>query len=270
VAANDLIREAISAVVALAACLTRIMLGWTGRFVVFPLSKRRTMRIRTLLCSNLVLYLLAGMTAGQEAPLPAAVPTAVPISAAVPATSIATPSSSSAARTGTVITRKLQPQSVTIALIDGMKLSGELTEVDQWSMKTSFGTTNLPLSTVAGMRLAHEGNAMTTVVLHNGDNLTGAVQLDQVVIQTEWGRAEIHGNHVASILFTPGLKWISEAGLNGIRWKLVADEPPRTAPAGTAPGQPGARPGTVTNQPPRPGVPPGYPQPGAPGFQPGR
>ena len=105
---------------------------------------------------------------------------------------------------------------------------------------------------------------MTTVVLHNGDNLTGAVQLDQVVIQTEWGRAEINGNHVASILFTPGLKWTSETGLNGMRWKLVADEPARTVPAAPgAPGQP-PRPGTAAaqpQQPPRPGVP------GAPGFQ---
>jgi hypothetical protein len=139
---------------------------------------------------------------------------------------------------------------VTITLLDGMKLAGELTEVDQWSMKTSFGATSLPLSTVAGMRMAQEGNAVTTVVLHNGDNLTGAVQLDLVVIQTEWGRAEINGNHVASILFTPGLKWASDTGLNGTRWNLVADEPPKPAPAATAPGQPAARPGTtVTNQP---------------------
>src|SRR5437762_1175108 len=116
------------------------------------------------------------------------------------------------------------------------------------------------------MRMAQEGNAMTTVVLHNGDNLTGAVQLDQVVIQTEWGRAEINGNHVASILFTPGLKWSSETGLNGMRWKLVADEPARTAPnaaAGQRGGQPGA-PGTpgipgvpAANQP-RPGTQPVY------------
>src|SRR2546423_769155 len=103
------------------------------------------------------------------------------------------------------------------------------------------------------------------------DTAPTAVQLDRVVIQTEGGRAEINGNHVASILFTPGLKWSSETGLNGMRWRLVADEPGRTAPA--APGVPGqpARPGTATNQPqpPRPGVPgaPGFQQ---PGFQPGR
>ena len=142
------------------------------------------MAVRTSIWLNLVLFSLAGISRAQDAPV-TAVPTAVPVSATPTAS---TPSSSSVSRSSSVISRKLQPQSVTVALLDGMKLSGELTEVDQWTMKTSFGTTNLPLSTVAGMRMAHEGNAMTTVVLHNGDNLTGAVTLDQVVIQTEWGR----------------------------------------------------------------------------------
>jgi sRNA-binding regulator protein Hfq len=193
---------------------------------------------------KLVLFSLVSVVHAEDAPVPA-VPTAVPVTA----TAISDASTASPRPSGT-IARKLQPQSVTISLLNGMKLSGELTEVDQWSMKTSFGTTNLPLSTVAGMRMAQEGNAITTVVLHNGDNLTGAVQLDQVVIQTEWGRAEINGNHVASILFTPGLKWTSETGLNGMRWKLVTDEPPK--PAAAAPGQPG-QPGQ-----PGPGVQPGY------------
>jgi len=217
------------------------------------------MRIGTLVTLGLVWASLAGATVAQDT-TPAAVPTAVPVSATP-----TTPSSSATiTRSSTVISRKLQPQSVTVTLLDGMKLQGELTEVDQWTMKTSFGTTNLPLSTVAGMRMAQEGNSMTTVVLHNGDNLTGAVQLDQVVIQTEWGRAEINGNHIASILFTPGLKWSSETGLNGMRWKLVADEPARTAPAApAAPGQP-ARAGTAPNQPQQPAR-PGAPA--APGFQ---
>jgi sRNA-binding regulator protein Hfq len=223
------------------------------------------MRIGILVSLGLISSSLAGASLAQDAS-PTAVPTAVPVSA-TPTTS--TSSSPIISRSSPAITRKLQPQSVTITLLDGMKLQGELTEVDQWTMKTSFGSTNLPLSTVAGMRMAQEGNAMTTVVLHNGDNLTGAVQLDQVVIQTEWGRAEINGNHVASILFTPGLKWTSETGLNGMRWRLVADEPGRATPAAPgAPGQP-ARPGTAANQPQqpqRPGV-PGFQQ---PGFQPGR
>jgi hypothetical protein len=255
-----------------AACLIGCS-GRAGRVVVISTfsphlhsQENRSMRIRTLIWLPVGLA-FAGLALGEDAPatpVATAVPTAVPV-VSTPATPSSTPSTiiRSSSSSGTI--RKLQPQSVAVALIDGITLAGELAEVDQWTMKTSFGTTNLPLSTVAGIRMAHEGNAMTTVVLHNGDALTGAVSIDQVVIQTEWGRAEIHGNHVASILFTPGLKWMSETGLNGMRWKLVTDEPPRATPAA---GQPGA---------PRPGQPgqPGQPQrPGTvpvaqPGFQPG-
>ena len=123
---------------------------------------------------------------------------------------------------------KLQPQSVVVTLINGNTMMGTISDADQWTMKTSFGTANVPLSAVAGIRMAQEGSATTTVALHNGDTITGAVEIDRVAIQTDWGRAEILGTHVASILFTTGLKWTSEPGLNGTRWKLVAVEP-RTA-----------------------------------------
>jgi sRNA-binding regulator protein Hfq len=197
-------------------------------------------KIRSLFMFGLCMACIASTVSAQEED--GALPTAVPVTTT--STSTVTPSVSRPSS----LSRKLQPQSVIIHLIDGMKLTGQLTEVDQWSMKTSFGTTSLPLSTVAGMRMAQEGEAITTVVLHNGDQLTGAVQLDIVVIQTDWGRAEINGNHISSILFTPGLKWSAETGLNGMRWKLVAEEPPRAAPA--APGAP-----VAPAQQARPGVP---------------
>jgi sRNA-binding regulator protein Hfq len=145
-----------------------------------------------------------------------------------------------------VLIPKTQPQSVTVVLINGSTMTGTISEADQWTMKTSFGTASLPLSAVAGIRMAQEGSTTTTVVLHNGDSITGAVQFDQVVIQTEWGRAEILGTHVASILFTPGLKWSSEPGLNGTRWKLVASDgrtaPPTTQARGMASNRSSARP----------------------------
>ena len=106
------------------------------------------MSIRNLVWPSLACFALAGMAYAEDAPA-IAVPTAVPVSA-IPS---AAPTPSSVIRSSGVINRKLQPHSVTINLTDGMKLTGELTEVDQWSMKTTFGSTNLPLSTVAGIRL---------------------------------------------------------------------------------------------------------------------
>lgn len=152
------------------------------------------------------------------ADLPTALPTPAPERLKAPVAD--TPASPAVG----VLTPKLQPQSVSVLLVNGATMTGTLTDADQWTMKTSLGTTTLPLSAVAGIRMAQEGTTTTTVVLHNGDNITGAVQIDQLTLQMEWGKAEIFGTHVASILFTPGLKWSSEPGLNGTRWKLIADE----------------------------------------------
>ena len=208
------------------------------------------MKVRNLFTLSLCMIFVTGAVIADDDTTPTSLPTAVPVT-----TTPVTSSAISSSRPSSSLSR-LQPHSVTINLLDGMKLSGQLTEVDQWNMKTSFGTTSLPLSTVAGMRMAQEGDAITTVVLHNGDQLTGAVQLDLVVIQTEWGRAEINGDHISSILFTPGLKWTAETGLNGMRWKLVANDPPRPTPtAAAAPGQP--TPAQAVQQG-RPGYPPQY------------
>lgn len=115
----------------------------------------------------------------------------------------------------------LQPLTLTLEFSNGKALSGTLLDVTEWPMKTSFGATSLPLSTVAGIRFAQEGNATTTVVLHNGDSITGAIEVEKVDLETEWGKATINAPHITSLLFTPGLKWASEKGLNGERWHLV-------------------------------------------------
>jgi hypothetical protein len=91
--------------------------------------------------------------------------------------------------------------------------------------------------------------------LHNGDSITGALQLEHVAIQTDWGRAEIYGTHVTSILFTPGLKWTSEAGLNGTRWKLVTDESRPAAATSAAASSPTPVATTAASAPPRAVVP---------------
>lgn len=224
--------------------------------------------IRHAIFSHLgfVLIFMLGMAIAQDPQLPAsgiAAPTlqeaaaaaargldALPgVPAVTPTANNAAPKTSTAPAAVGVLTPKLQPQSVTIAMINGNTMTGTLSEADQWTMKTSLGTTTLPLSAVAGIKMAQEGNATTTVVLHNGDSITGAVQIDHVAIQTDWGRAEIFGTHVASILFTPGLKWSSEPGLNGTRWKLVADES-RTSTTAAAPAASSATPAaTIATQP---------------------
>ncbi len=125
-----------------------------------------------------------------------------------------------------------RPLSVSVTLMSETVLAGTLTDTRELTMKTSFGDATIPLSEVAGIRLASADDSMTTVVMLNGDAITGATDIRQLIVETEWGTATINGNSVASIMLVPGLNWNSMAGLNGKRWTLV-DAKKAAAPATT-------------------------------------
>ena len=176
-----------------------------------------------------------GWTQGNQIPIAEATPTAK-----VPTAQV---------RTGDAKTA-LRPLIVRIQLSNSQELRGTLQQTTTLQMKTSFGPITIPLNEVVAIKMAQEGNATTTVALHNGDSVTGAIEIDMFALETEWGKAEVNAPHINSIMFTEGMKWVSETGVNGPRWKLtqVVDKPA----AATAPPLP-------TNAAQRAGVP--FPQP---------
>ena len=128
-----------------------------------------------------------------------------------------------------------RPLTVSVHLIGNAVLTGTLLDAIELPLKTAFGHVQVPLSEVAGIKLAQEGSPVTTVVLHNGDVFTGATDLKNLFIQTEWGKAEVTGPNVSSILFTNGVRWTSESGFSGSQWKLVALVKPSAPPRGANP-----------------------------------
>ena len=140
-------------------------------------------------------------------------------------------------------TPEVRPLSVTVDLSVKGSLEGTLTDTTQLQMQTSFGTASIPLSEVAGVKFASAADATTTVVMLNGDSITGATDVKLITVETEWGTASINGPSIASMMFVPGLQWSESTGLNGPRWGLrdtttTPDQPqPRIpAPSGTVGG----------------------------------
>jgi hypothetical protein len=156
--------------------------------------------------SALTTFAATGVNA-QETSETIAVAKAVPVARAVPS-------------------MEVRPLSVTVALLSNTKLAGMLTDTTSLEMRTSFGIANIPLSEVAGIRFASADNASTTVVMLNGDSITGATEIELMTVETEWGIATINGNNIASILFVPGITWAPQVGLNGNRWNLATVKKP--------------------------------------------
>ncbi len=112
-------------------------------------------------------------------------------------------------------------------------------------MKTSFGEASIPMSEIAGIRLPYGDDVSTTVVMLNGDSITGAVDIKQLSIETEWGSANIKGSAIQSILFVPNVQWQPSSNLSGKRWTLADVKPnPSSATPGANPAGSSARPAT--------------------------
>lgn len=150
-----------------------------------------------------------------------------------------------------------RPLTVLAELSGGNRLSGTLVNSDQLSMKTSFGEATIPLSEVAGVRLASGDDVSTTVVMLNGDSITGAVDMKQITIETDWGTANVKGSAILALLFVPNVQWQASANLSGKRWTLVDSKP---APVPTTGAQPNP---AIGGTPPRVTT----PQPNAPVFR---
>ncbi|MCC6509386.1 MAG: hypothetical protein IT423_09780 [Pirellulaceae bacterium] len=141
--------------------------------------------------------------------------------------------------------KRVRPLTVSVQLLrSDLIITGALTDSTLLMLKTAFGEASIPLSEVAGVRFPSGQDTSTTLVMLNGDSITGASDVKAVTVETEWGSAKINGENISSMMFVPGLEWQSVNGLNGTRWSLTEAKAKPTAPSsgpvfGNQPGQVG-------------------------------
>lgn len=136
---------------------------------------------------------------------------------------------------------KVRPLTVAAGLVDDTVITGTLIDSTSISIQTAFGEASIPLSEVAGIRFPAGEDVSTTVVMLNGDSITGATDLKFANVETTWGSARINGQNITTMLFVPGLRWESSRGLGGNRWSLIESSPqnnPVRQASGTGPAQP--------------------------------
>jgi hypothetical protein len=135
-------------------------------------------------------------------------------------------------------TPQLRPLTVTAGLVDDTGMTGTLIDSTALQIKTAFGEASIPLSEVAGIRFPAADQSSTTVVMLNGDSISGATDLKFINIETSWGSAKINGQNIGTMLFVPGLKWESTDSIGGKRWNLI-EATAQAAPPQTSPSQQG-------------------------------
>lgn len=133
-------------------------------------------------------------------------------------------------------------RSALIELRSGLALEGHLRCVPI-PCQAVFGQASLPLETILGIRMSDELTSVeggeprpagATIILSNGDSLTGMPQIEVLHLQTEWGEAIVKLSHLKSLLLT-GEKVIWEE--HDGRWRLTPAPTPtedRETPAESA------------------------------------
>lgn len=141
-----------------------------------------------------------------------------------------------------------QPLPVVIELLDDVRdLNGSLLDTNDLEVTTAFGVAKMPLDEVLGIRMARDESDTTTIVLHNGDIITGRVDIKNLLVQTSWGKSEVNGNNLASIFFDQGLSWKGLKLLAGEKWTLEKAEELAPSPS-TQANAPAAKEGPRPNQ----------------------
>ncbi len=135
-----------------------------------------------------------------------------------------------------------RPLNLTVELVNGNLITGTLVEADVVNIKTAFGEAAIPLSEIAGIRFATREDVTTTVVMINGDSITGATDVKLITVETDWGTAKINGSSIQSLLLIPDLKWQLNSGVSGKRWSLVDSKASEPAMQGSS------QPATGSNQ----------------------
>jgi hypothetical protein len=119
-----------------------------------------------------------------------------------------------------------------IELRSGLKLEGRLANA-AIPCRLAFGEVPLPLETIRGIRLSDEMTAVeggtaqpasATIVLENGDSLTGLPRVEVLQLHTEWGEASVKLTHLKSLILTEeSVAWTEHEG----RWRLAPVPTPK-------------------------------------------
>ncbi|MCA9184081.1 MAG: hypothetical protein R3E01_28680 [Pirellulaceae bacterium] len=107
-----------------------------------------------------------------------------------------------------------------MTLVKGMTLKGTPVDLETIQMNTIFGEAKIPVHTIAGIRFSQKPGTASTVVLQNGDLITGQILLGQIKFVSQWGEATVNTGSVESIVFANGLRWTGTNTVAGQRWTL--------------------------------------------------
>ena len=112
-----------------------------------------------------------------------------------------------------------------VRLSNGQSYEGTLASPLELELSTVWGKAKLPIDIVLAIHYDHAAEGNGTVILKNGDSLTGRLTLSEIKLDTSWGQAEIDAAWVESLVRDRQLRFRRDETMLGPRWVLTREMP---------------------------------------------
>ena len=111
-----------------------------------------------------------------------------------------------------------------IRLKEAKSMAGGIDGFERFEIETKFGKVSMPMDQVAGIKFHIDGKDSAVVVMDNGDTVTGVPVIPAVVLQTDWGQADIEPEFMNALTTTANARFVQENTDFGLRWQLKAGD----------------------------------------------
>ena len=108
-----------------------------------------------------------------------------------------------------------------ITLSGNRMVEGKMEITGKLSFETKFGEVGIGVDQIKGIRFHVDGDDAAVVVLKNGDTITGIPKLDNVTLNTEWGRAEVETKYIESLVTNRNARFQPNTNIGGPGWILL-------------------------------------------------
>lgn len=109
---------------------------------------------------------------------------------------------------------------VYVQVVKNRELSGQIVELTELKVKTSFGEVPIPIDKIDGIKMHADANDNAVIAFKNGDLVTGKIMLDKLQLKTEWGTAHILTEKIETVTTSKSAKFFSDTTGGRQSWRF--------------------------------------------------
>lgn len=114
-------------------------------------------------------------------------------------------------------------------LAKGKNIAGKIVGLEKLDVQTNFGSVQIPIGKIAGIRLHADKDDSAVIAFENGDVITGKINLKEFQIKTDWGKAYVKSEFVESLMTDKNSQFYNDQN-GGWRFTRVTTAPQITSP----------------------------------------